>query len=313
MKITFVGNFNVDFTSETHHANSLVSLGHQVKRLQEGQTSTDQILEYGLKSKLVVWVHTHGWQTVGSISITDLSNRLREAGVPLITYHLDLWMGLKRQDDLDSEYYKALHHFFTVDKLMADYLNDHTNTIGHFLPAAVYDREAYMHPDYDPENFEHDIIFVGSRNYHPEWLYRPQLIDWLTVNYPNFVHVGPDGIGVVRGEALNRLYAKSKIAIGDTLNIGFDYPYYSSDRLWESIGRGAFTIYPAITGLGEYFTNNEEVSYYTHGDFEDLRKKIDFYLEHAEERERIRLQGNYRARLEGTYINRWHEIIKELF
>ncbi len=314
MRITFVGNFNVDFTSETHHANSLVSLGHQVTRLQEGQTTTDQILFHGLQSKLVVWVHTHGWETHGGVSIAGLSQKLREAGIPLITYHLDLWMGLKRQADLDTEYYRALHHFFTVDKLMADYLNENTATVGHFMPAAVYDREARMHPEYNPESFEHDIIFVGSRNYHEEWSYRPELIDWLKENYGDkFLHVGPDGMGVVRGDALNRMYAKSKIAIGDTLNIGFEYPYYSSDRLWESIGRGAFTIYPNIEGLENYFTDGKEVSYYRHGDLDDLKNKIDYYLENPVERERIRLDGHYRARLEGTYINRWHDILKELF
>ena len=216
MKIVFVGNFRVDFTSETHHANTLVSMGHKVIRMQETECTTDQILENGLKSDVVVWVHTHGWNTLGNVSITSMSDQLRQAGVPLISYHLDLWMGLNRQKDLDTEYYKALHHFFTVDKLMADYLNENTNTIGHFMPAAVYDKEVYIHKDYDPAYFEHEVVFVGSRGYHPEWPYRPQLIDWLAANY-KFTHVGGDGIGVVRGDALNRLYAKSKIAIGDTL------------------------------------------------------------------------------------------------
>lgn len=312
MKITFVGNFNVDFTSETHHANSLRSLGHQVVRLQEGQATTDQILQHGLNSQLVVWVHTHKWKTAGSVPIARLSQLLKQAGIPLITYHLDLWMGISRQGDLNEEYYKALHHFFTVDKLMADYLNENTSTKGHFMPPAVYDKEAYIHQTYSPDNFENDVIFVGSRKYHSEWPYRWQLIDWLRANYPSFKHIGPDGTGILRGDALNRMYAKSKIAIGDTLNMGFNYPHYSSDRLWESIGRGAFTIYPRIKGLDEYFEDGKEVAYYKHGDFDDLKQQIDYYLAHDIEREKIRLEGNYRARLEGTYVNRWHEILKEI-
>lgn len=311
MKITFVGNFHVNFTSETHHCNTLQSMGHQVIRLQEGATTTDQILSNGLGSDLVVWVHTHGWETKGNYSITTLSERLHEAGVPLISYHLDLWMGISRQGDLNTEYYKALHHFFTVDKLMAEYLNDNTDTLGHFIPAAVYDKEVYIHKDYDPNSFEHDVIFVGSREYHKEWPYRRELIDWLKQNY-NFTHVGKDGIGVVRGDALNRLYAKSKIAIGDTLNIGFNYPYYSSDRLWESIGRGAFTIYPDIKGLKKYYEDGKEVVFYKHGNFRNLREHIDYYLAHDNEREKIRLEGQYRTKTTGTYINRWHEILKIL-
>lgn len=312
MRITFIGNFNVDFTSETHHANTLTSMGHKVVRLQEGQTTTDQIYQFGMNSDLVVWVHTHGWETKGSLSISQTSHKLAEAHIPLITYHLDLWMGISRQNDLENEYYKSLHHFFTVDKLMADYLNENTSTVGHFMPAAVYDKEVYIHKDYDGDTFDNDVVFVGSRNYHREWGYRPQLIDWLKDNY-NFKHVGPDGIGVVRGDPLNRIYARSKIAIGDTLNIGFNYPFYSSDRLWESIGRGAFTIYPRITGLDEYYQDGKEVAYYEHGNFNDLKQNIDYYLEHAEEREAIRLEGQYKTKTTGTYINRWHKILGELF
>lgn len=310
MKIVFVGNFRVDFTSETHHSNTLESLGHKVTRLQESEVDTNLILQLGIQSDLVVWVHTHGWVTPGDI--TAMSQRLREAGIPLINYHLDLWFGLDRQKDLDDVYYKAIHHFFTVDHLMADYLNDNTDTIGHYMPAAVYDKEVYIHKAYDPNNFEHEVIFVGSREYHKEWPYRPELIDWLKANY-NFTLVGRDGIGVVRGDNLNRLYAKSKIAIGDTLNIGFKYPYYSSDRLWESIGRGAFTIYPRIKGLEKHYKDREEVVYYKHGDFENLRKQIDYYLAHDEEREKIRLEGQYKTKISGTYINRWHDILGELF
>lgn len=311
MKICFVGNFRVDFTSETHHCNTLQSMGHQVVRLQETETITDQILEVGLQSDVVVWVHTHGWGTMGSISIREMSQRLKDAGVPLISYHLDLWMGIGREADLNNEYYQALHHFFTVDKLMADHLNANTSTKGHFIPAAVYDKEVYIHKDYDPTNFEHEVVFVGSREYHPEWQYRPQLIDWLKQNY-NFTLIGKDGIGVTRGDDLNRLYAKSKIAIGDTLNIGFNYPYYSSDRLWESIGRGAFTIYPHIEGLDKYYEDGKEVVFHKHGDFEDLKSKIDYYLAHDDEREKIRLEGQYRTKTSGTYLNRWHEILSEL-
>lgn len=312
MRIVFCGNFRVDFTSETHHADSLQSMGHQVIRLQETVATREQVLEEGLKSNLVVFVHTHGWETPGQLSWIELSNTLKNAGVPFITYHLDLWLGIGRQKDLDDMFYKSLHHFFTVDKLMADYLNENTNTVGHFIPAAVYDKEVYIHPDYDPNNFDNEVVFVGSRQYHSEWTYRPTLIDWLKSNY-NFKHVGSDGEGTVRGEALNRLYALSKIAIGDTLNIGFDYPYYSSDRLWESIGRGAFTIYPHIEGLDDYYEDGKEVVFYKHGDFDDLKKKIDYYLEHDEEREKIRLEGQYKTKTTGTYLNRWHEILKELF
>ena len=35
-QIVFLGNFNVDYSSESHHAKTLEKLGHTVIRLQEG-------------------------------------------------------------------------------------------------------------------------------------------------------------------------------------------------------------------------------------------------------------------------------------
>ena len=109
-----------------------------------------------------------------------LSNLLKEKNIPTMTYHLDLWFGLERQTDLNRDnFYKTIGHFFTVDKLMADWFNENTDVKGHFLPAGVYDQECYVHDDYDFDNFENDVIFVGSKRYHHEYQYRPQLIDFL--------------------------------------------------------------------------------------------------------------------------------------
>jgi hypothetical protein len=313
-KIVFLGNFEVSYSSENHHAKSLESLGHTVVKLQEKKAKTHVILDQALDSDLFIWVHTHGWETVGKITMDDVLLRLKSAGIPTMTYHLDLWFGLERQKDLEQDnFYKTIGHFFTVDKLMADWFNENTEVKGHFLPAGVYDKECYIHPDYDTQNFEHDVIFVGSKRYHHEHKYRTELIDFLRKTYgKRFLHVGGDGdTGTIRGDELNRIYAKSKVAVGDSLNIGFDYPYYTSDRLFESTGRGGFTIYPEIKGLDKYFMP-DEVVFYKHGNLDDLKDKIDQYLENSLVRERIRLNGHNRTKKEHTYVHRWTEILKEL-
>ena len=312
-KITFLGNFQVYFSSENHHARSLESLGHTVVRLQERELNAGKILSAALKSDLFIWVHTHGWITKGSNRI-DILRELRDAGIPTMTYHLDLWFGLKRQHDLEEDpFYKNIGHFFATDKLMADWFNENTAVRGHFLPAGVFGPECYVHPDYDG-TFDYDVIFVGSKGYHPEYPYRPQLINFLRETYGDrFLHVGGDGdTGTLRGDELNRIYARSKIAIGDTLNINFNYPYYSSDRLFESTGRGGFTIYPNIVGLDAFFEDKKEIVFYEHGNLKDLKTKIDYYLEHNEEREAIRFAGHERAKSEHTYKHRWATILKEL-
>ena len=283
--------------------------------MQEKKASSEAILKAALDSDLFVWVHTHKWQTPGNMSMDEVLNRLKEANIPTMSYHLDLWMGIERQKDLEQDnFYKTIGHFFTVDKLMADWFNENTNVVGHFLTAGVYDKECYIHNDYNPYDFQYDVIFVGSKGFHHEYKYRPELIDFLRKTYgKRFLHVGGDGdTGTVRGDDLNKIYAKSKIAIGDSLNIGFKYPYYTSDRLFESTGRGGFTIYPRIKGLEDYFEDGNEIVFYEHGNLQDLKTKIDYYLLDGLSREKIRLAGHERTKNEHTYVHRWATIMKEL-
>lgn len=318
MKIAFLGNFGVDYSSESHHRKTLAGMGHQVFPLQEGQASAEQIEAVASASDMFVWVHTHGWVTPSEkgTSMVDVLKRLNERGLPTVTYHLDLWFGLQRQKDLEhDEFYKHIGHFFTVDKKMADWFNENTNVKGHYLHAGVYAEECYMAaPSFQFDTYKHDIIFVGSKGYHPEWQYRPQLIDWLRNTYGGrFTHVGGDGeVPTTRGQALNTLYADSKIAIGDSLCIGFDYPYYWSDRVYETLGRGGFMIHPYIKGMEEDFEDGKHLVFYEFGNFDDLKAKIDYYLTHDDEREKIRLAGHEHVKKNHTYFNRWEQIIKEV-
>jgi hypothetical protein len=311
MRIIFVGNFTVNYSSENHHKQSLEALGHTVVPLQEGTASTKQIFKAAIGADALVWVHTHGWMTDQRYITTEkLFQNLKHIGIPTLTYHLDLWRGLAREKDLaEDPFYSHIEHFFTVDKLMADWFNDNTDVKGHFMPPGVLHTECVIR---EPQEVEYEVIFVGSKGYHPEWPYRPQLIDWLRETYGSkFLHVGGDGdTGTVRGLGLNQIYANAKVAVGDTLNIGFNYPYYTSDRLMESTGRGGFTIYPRIKGLDDLYEDGKEVVYYKHGDFDDLKEKIDYYLTHDEERQRIRLLGHKRAMIDHTYMHRWSSILE---
>lgn len=313
MIITFVGNFHVSYTSETHHANTLESLGHTVHRLQEGKATTAEIFDYTKRADLLVWVHTHGWKTPEQVGYTvkELLLDLQDYNIPTMTYHLDLWFGIGRQKDLEQDdFYKTIGHFFTVDKLMADWFNENTEVKGHYLQAGVYEPECQLDKSGGMQN---EVIFVGSRGYHPEWQYRPQLIDWLKKTYGDkFKHFGNDGLGVVRGEALNQLYGSSKVVVGDTLCLNFDYPHYWSDRVYETLGRGGFMIHPYIKGMEDHFEDGKHLVFYEYGDFNDLNSKIDYYLEHDTEREAIRLAGHEHVKKNHTYTNRWRTVLQEL-
>ena len=308
MKITFLGNFIVNYSSENHHVKTLKSLGHEVVCLQEGKIDGNEIVRQALASDLFVVVHTHGWVTP-ILPLADVL-RLLKGKVTTLTYHLDLWFGIERQKDLETDdFYKLIDHFFCTDKLMADWFNDNTKVKGHFLPAGVYHEETYL-LDLPKTN---DVIFVGSKGYHNEWKWRPQLIDWLSQTYGDrFKHYGNDGLGVVRGDDLNKLYSSTKIVVGDTLCLNFNYPYYLSDRVFETTGRGGFLLMPYIKGIEDLFEIGKEIITFKFGDFKDLKKKIDYYLINDEEREKIRLAGFERTKKDHTYKNRWIKILEKI-
>ena len=308
--IVFLGNFRVDFTSESHHAKSLESLGHSVTRLQETEIKAENILVHALKSDLFVWIHTHGWNTPGLLSMEKVLDTLKENNIPSMTYHLDLWFGLQRQKDLEvMPVYKKIGHFFTVDSKMAQWFNEETNVKGHYLPAGVFGEEC----TYKESTKKKNVIFVGSKKYHPEWQYRTQLINWLDKVYGNrFEQYGNGGVESVRGLRLNKLYWSTKVVVGDTLCLNFNYPDYWSDRIYETLGRGGFLIHPYIPGIEKEFVDKKHVVFYEYGNFEQLKELIDYYLTHEEEREEIRKAGHELVKNNYTYRHRWQHIIKEL-
>lgn len=309
-KITFLGNFRVDYTSESHHAKTLESLGHEVIRLQESETTSEVVLENAKQSDLFIWIHTHGWPTPGRFTMQDVLLKLKRYQIPSMTYHLDLWFGLSRQRDLRTKpVYKYIDHFFTVDRKMADWFNTRTTVNGHYLPAGVYDKEC----TYTPSKLKEEVIFVGSKTYHAEWPYRPKLINFLSKTYgARFNLYGKEGLGVVRGQDLNNLYASTKVVVGDTLCPNFDYPDYWSDRIYETLGRGGFLIHPYIPGLEKEFEDKKHVVFYEYNNLDQLKQLIDYYLEHEEEREEIRKSGHDMVKTNYTYKNRWQHILKEL-
>lgn len=304
MHILIYGNDAVDYCSEVHHAKTLMALDHSVTLLNEQKIQTDEILKYDID--IFIWIHSHGFINRGT-DMKQILSILKDRGVPTIAYHLDLYMGLERWKEYEkSSYMNNLQYFFTVDRLMADWLNKFSNTRSYYIPAGVFHEECYSLDL--PKKY--DVVFVGSKGYHKEWKYRPELIEWLKDTYKDrFFHFGGDGLGVVRGHELNKVYAQSKVVIGDTLCPNFIYPYYFSDRLFESVGRGAFTIFPYIKGIEEMY-NNDELITYTYNDLEELRSKIDYYLHNETERAKIQKRGFERTKKDHTYIKRWIEILK---
>jgi len=317
MTILFLGNFEAEFSSENYYRKTLEEMGHTVITKQENKAKESDLAEAVAYNKIdaFFWVHTHGWATSG---IERFLDRIRKVGIVSFAYHLDLYLGIKREIQVKTDPFFTVDHFFTVDKLMADWLTEHGKCKGHFLPAGVYAGECVLGTP-NREKYPHDIIFTGAKGYHHEWPYRPKLIEWLQSTYGDrFGHYGNGGMAQVRGLELNNLYASAKIVIGDTLCKNFDYPWYSSDRLFEVCGRGGFLIYPHIEGLQTLYSP-DEVEYYNFNDFGMLKDLIDYHLLPTEEvaiegntREQMRLAALERTKHEHTYKHRLQFILDTL-
>ncbi|MFH0902130.1 MAG: glycosyltransferase [Pseudomonadota bacterium] len=306
MVIAYVGNFEARtpsgelFSTESHLSASLEQLGHTVVRLQENRVTAEQVAfrVRECAADLFLWTKTGEWLR------GDREEMLRVIKCPTVAYHLDLYAGLPRSANVDSEPWWRCKYVFTADGGSDDFWREHR--INHYwAPPGVYGKECYL-AEPGPERY--DVIFVGSgkNGYHPEWPYRKQLLDWLANTYgERFVLFGRGGeLECVRGAALNQLYASAKVVVGDSLCLGFQHRRYWSDRVPETLGRGGFLIHPAVSGLEQFFRNREHLVTYDYGDFDGLKQTIDYYLAHDEERETIRLVGHEEVKSRHTYANR---------
>lgn len=306
MRIAFIGNFSVDYSTESHRAKSFEKLGHTVLKLQENLTKAEDLIEMIEEVDVLFYSHTHD----PSYVIKDLISVFEEykkVGIPTVSVHLDRWLGLKRVSDIGKEATWFTEYIFMADG--SPEAADIYNRLGlnwKFLKPGVYEDECYMaKPDYN--KYPHEIVFVGSKGYHPEYPFRQKLIEFLHKTYGNkFAHYGNDGIRVLRGKDLNVMYASAKIAVGDSCFGG--RPFYVSDRYYETRGRGGFLIHPSTKGFDPY-----GVGFYKKESLESLKKTIDSFLSQKDLAERLRQMGFEHVKKNETYTQRAQEMLDILF
>jgi len=302
MNIGFIGNFEAPHSTENDRAWAFNKLGHNVTAFQENKTDVDTILKGFIKNniELAVYSHTHGWEIEG---LEQMFLQMRQIGiVPIISVHLDRWAWLEREKDVGIEATWKVDHMFMADgSPEAAELYDKIGVDWTYLQPGVDERSAYMAAP-DPVKFPHEIVFVGSKGYHKEHPFRPQLIEFLQKEYGDrFGHYG-DGIRSIRGHELNVLYASSKIVVGDSCFGG--RPHYWSDRVTETLGRGGFLLHPKVADLPPNL-----FGVYKAGDLDDVKNKIEIWLKQENDRKKVQLAGFEYVRKYATYTNRAKEIL----
>lgn len=308
MKIVYVGNFSLDFTTETHISKTLEKMGHEVVRIQEKQHYDPSWIQ-GVPTDTDLFLYTRTWGKM--VTLGDLKT-LKERGIPTASYHLDLYVGLSRQGGIELDPFWRTEYVFSADGDPDSQKYFESKGINHFwLLPAVFEDECVMYPPNDDKSLSGGVIFVGggAEYGHKEWPYRHKLVKFLAETYKERYQKYGYPQRTVRGAELNQLYANSKVAVGDSVNIGFVHTNYTSDRLFESIGRGAFTIYPRISGVAELFPPNLQELFYVYGDFAGLKSKIDYYLTHEKEREALRLDAFRFVSASQTYTQRLQALL----
>lgn len=327
MKILYVGNFTQKHCTEVHLAATLEKLGHNVVRLQESELKPGWVSDRPSDVDLFLYTRTWG----DKVTLEDLAE-LKRLHIPTVSYHLDLYVGLSRKylhggktldEVLLTDPFWRTDFVFTPDGDPSSQMVFERNGVHHYyMKPGVFEDECKMYepglPDADQAFYgANDVLFVGGGDNpgsdtaygHPEWGYRNVLIKWLRDTYGyRFTKYGhPEA--TVRNLALNKLYKESKVVVGDSVCIDFNHTYYWSDRVYETIGRGGFLIHPYIKGLEEEFTDGETIVFYEYGNFSDLKKKIDYYLEHDDEREHIRKAGHEFVKNNATYTQRLKQML----
>ena len=322
MRVLYIGNFEPEHSTENHIKRALLSNGHDVVPMQENDPGTFASLAAGQMqhAEFILWTRTGwDWERIfpGGESAALAAQRqflrcARQKGISVVGYHLDIWWGLWRFDQVYSEPFFDSTLMITADGGNEEHFrNAGVNHV--WFPPAVSRDEAEV--GMRVTKFVSDLAFVGSwqGGYHPESEHRHALVEWLQKNFRTRCAFYPKvGQPAVRGKPLQDLYRSVKVVIGDSCFTGTGLKNYWSDRIPETLGRGGLLLHPSVPGLEKYFTDGMDLLNWDAGDFDALGALIEGALTNETLREEIRHQGR-RTVLEGhTYEHRMVELVNLL-
>ena len=151
-----------------------------------------------------------------------------------------------------------------------------------FCDASIDTYKSFEH-----ENHEFDLLFIGR--YDKE---REAFIDFLKNSFSHlkFGFFGLTKETVLMGNRYLKTIGTSKIGINYSRKN--DISMYSSDRIIHLLANGVLVFSPRIPNL-ETIIAEDEIVYFD--DNEDFTHKLNYYLEHDEERVKIAKKGWIKA------------------
>lgn len=317
MRVAYIGNFGVSFSTESHVKQAMEANGWDVVQVQENRVDAWEKLKVEDHFDLVLWTHT-GWDPpIPEELQRSAVEAHKERSTPIVGYHLDRWWGLSRQPQVDQEpFFRECDLMITADG--GHQAEFEAAGIRHvWMPPGVSEFECV--PGTPKDEYRSDIVFVGSwYTYHAEWRHRFELVRWLQRKYRRQAAFWPrKNEPAIREEPLRDLYASVKVCVGDSCLVGAT-PNYWSDRIPETLGRGGFLIHPWVDGLQDHFDVAEvpgaagHLSTWRVGDWDGLRERIEYYLAEEESRRSIAEAGREHVLKYHTYTVRMRQLLELL-
>ena len=311
LKILHVTNFNLRHNGRLFYNtgrrinNGLLKLGHTVQTLSDRDTISQErkILDiYGSKSlnhKLLELIgnFTPDLIVIGhadQISVDTL--HLIKKFYPSI--FISQWF-LDKMDD--KEWLSNKERFMNkLEFIDASFCTTHPSSLKfkkfkniYFIPNPV-DETFENLKIYSNKFYKYDLFFALSHGVHRGNLKKGKtdnreffLTNLLNLNSEiKFKIFGINNNQPVWAENFRRELSKSKMSLN--LSQGEPLKFYSSDRLAQLVGNGILTFIDVKTGLNKLFSNKEVVFY---KDIKDLSKKINFYKNSHNKRNKIAYTG----------------------
>ena len=311
--VAYLGNFRPTHSTENDYLHAWREAGHTVAPYQEGDSSALtrlmlDVLEGGLD--LVVWTRTKDLaDAVGDEAQTLFLRTCHQAQVPVVGVHLDIWIGLARERQIETDPYFGVDLLLTADGGNQDRWAELGVKHEWLLPGIS---SQWLGVGVPRDEFRSDIAFVGSwqGGYHREAKHRHELVNWLQRTYGDRVAFWPKrGEHAIRGRDLADLYASTTVVVGDSLVLP-GKSHYCSDRIPETLGRGGILLHPLVEGVTGDQPGQFPHCWWDQGDWGMLRKEIDGLLDLTDERHARVRQINVDSIAERhTYTHRVAEII----
>lgn len=295
LTISFLGNFTSPESTENLVKWALERLGHSVIPLQENKVVREGLPVDVNGSDAFLWVRTPGWLQIPDYWMMDFIADQRAHGLPTISLHLDkFWQIPEREPQIGQHPFWKTEHVFTADGgFQKEFRERGVNH--HWMKPAM--SEVYLHPGIPRDEYLCDVGFVGAREYHAEYAFRPAMIDFLKKTYGSrFMHITN-----LRGHALNDFYASCKVLVADCIFAGT--PNYWSDRAPETIGRGGFLLHPKVPGF------DIPTALYKAQDLDSLKYNIDYFLEDEKARLGIARKATAHVAMFDTWTQRMSQIL----